>query len=274
MAAFTGYFDDSKTEGQILTIAGYVAAEEQWEKFEKHWAIILASNGVPYFHMKEFGRPNGPYRKWLPAKRHYKEIANFLNGLAWVIGSSKLSGFAATVRIKDLQRFNLENSLRIDAYALAAYSCMVEIGRARQGSVISLFFDHLEQAHSKLELADKYASGNDQTARLTELVQPIPLNKKLGYAKVRAIQAADFAAWEIRKHSLKISDWFDIEDRPWSPWGAVFDHYFQWTSERFGNRLHRKSFDALLENAPIANVVWDYRQLCQVHEARRGVWAA
>jgi hypothetical protein len=43
MAALTGYFDDSRTEGLIFTLAGYVGGERHWEMFQDQWAPRFGS---------------------------------------------------------------------------------------------------------------------------------------------------------------------------------------------------------------------------------------
>jgi hypothetical protein len=101
---------------------------------------------------------------------------------------------------------------------------------------------------------------------------PIPLNKSLTFRDVRALQAADFAAWEIRKHHLNQNEWWELENRPTEADEALV-HMMQWSEMKFGTQLPaRKSLDALLESAAI-EVLWDYKTLCEAHEARSGVWA-
>jgi hypothetical protein len=48
----------------------------------------------------------------------------------------------------------------------------------------------------------------------------------------------------------------------------------QWSEKKFGVQLPaRKSLDALLESAAIEGVLWDYKTICEAHEARGGVWS-
>jgi hypothetical protein len=220
--------------------------------------------------MKEFNTPKGPYKKWLPAKEHKPQIAGFLAGLARTIGRSQLKGFGSIVRMKDLERFNREYGLSLEPYPLAAYGCMTWIGKANPGAVVSLIFDRAEQISSKLEKASIYCESDTYYAGVTDLIQPIPLNKGLTFRQVRPIQAADFAAWEIRKHHLNQNDWWELEGRPTSP-HEVFQHVVEWSESR--QLQPRKSLEALLENSSIPGVVWDYNVLCEAHEARGGVWA-
>jgi hypothetical protein len=88
------------------------------------------------------------------------------------------------------------------------------------------------------------------------------------------MQAADFLAWELRKHHIEQNEWWEKDDRP-ATWLERFAHYQNWSTEKFGSKLPptRKSLDALLKLSDVQGIVWDYRALCIAHEARRGVWA-
>lgn len=273
MAALTGYFDDSRTDGLVLTLAGYVGEEWQWSSFEERWQAALDRHDVPYFHMKEFCDPNGPYKKWLPPEEHQREIARFLGSLARTIRVSRLKGFGSIVRLKDLDRFNTEHNQVLEPYPLAAYGCMLWIGKQNPNSVVSAIFDRVEQVSSKLEKAQVYARSDTYYPGVTDLVQPIPLNKALTFRNVRPLQAADFAAWEIRKHHLNQNEWWELEERPAKADEALI-HLMEWSRQRFGKQIAaRKSLEALLESAEIPGVLWDYHTICDAHEARGGVWS-
>jgi hypothetical protein len=270
MAVLTGYFDDSQTDGLIFTLAGYVGGERHWEVFQEQWNRALNLHDVPYFHMREFGDDNGPYKKWLPAKEHQREIASFMGSLARSIGRSQLKGFGSIVRLKDLERFNRDHGLALEPYPLAAYGCMTWIGNKNPGAVVSMICDHAEQISSKLEKASRYGKSDTYYLGATDLIQPIPLNKALTFREVRPMQAADFAAWEIRKFHLNQNEWWELEDRPRSR-PEVFEHVVEWSEQK--QIRPRKSLEALLENAEIPGIVWDYGTLCEAHTARGGVWA-
>jgi hypothetical protein len=61
MAMLKGYADDSRPNNRIWAVGGYAGHDLQWEKFEADWPKMLAKHGVPYFHMREMGDPNGVY---------------------------------------------------------------------------------------------------------------------------------------------------------------------------------------------------------------------
>ena len=73
MAMIQCYFDDSQSADRVWAIGGYGGHEIQWEDFEKEWETMLNKYGVPYFHMKEFGEPNGVYANGTPLKNIKKK---------------------------------------------------------------------------------------------------------------------------------------------------------------------------------------------------------
>jgi hypothetical protein len=65
-----GWFDDTRTNGKIWSIGGYVGGLHRWEEFENSWPMALANHNVPYFHMREMADPSGPFAKWHPPEEH------------------------------------------------------------------------------------------------------------------------------------------------------------------------------------------------------------
>ena len=101
-----------------------------------------------------------------------------------------------------------------------------------------------------------------------------PIGSRLYFRNVRALQAADFLVWELRKHHTQQNEWWELPDRP-SGWQQRFEHYQAWSKQRHGTRLPpaRKSFEALARLTPVNGIVLDYRGLCLAHKARGGVWS-
>ena len=63
---FTAYLDDSGSPDDTLAVvvAGFVASDEQWERFERNWNATLKQFGVPLFHMREFAHSVGAFYKF------------------------------------------------------------------------------------------------------------------------------------------------------------------------------------------------------------------
>jgi len=74
MAILKGWFDNSQTTGKVWAIGRYIGAEHRWAEFDRLWPLTLANHGVPYFHMKEMGKPRGVYSKWQPPQEHQGEM--------------------------------------------------------------------------------------------------------------------------------------------------------------------------------------------------------
>lgn len=276
MAAVKGWFDDSQTDGQIWAIAGYIGTIDNWASFEAAWPLALATHDVPYFHRREMGDPNGAFKKWFPAEEHEPELAAFQGDLAKVIGQSRLRAFGSITRIKDLKHFNAEHGLRLDAYALAAYGCMFVTGKEYIGQSVELVFDHVEKVKKKLATAQAYADSDHYYGPdgVFKKVNVLGLAEGCTFREVPAIQAADFWVWEWRKHQLKISDWYETEGLP-EDWEARWLHMNRWLRQKFSAKapLLRKSARALLERASFLGIIWDYKNLCDAHKARGGLWS-
>jgi hypothetical protein len=273
-ALIKGWMDDSRRD-PIWAVGGYIGGEHRWDRFDTDWPLVLAKHGVPYFHKKEMGNPNGPFRKWHPPQDHHEELADFSRDLAKIIGQSRLVGICSLVRVADLDRFNTEHNLSLEPYSLAAYGCMLLTARDNPGMPVELVFDHLEKAHSKLEKAHNYADSDTKyEPGICDRVVTIPLAKALNSRDIPALQAADFFAWEFRKNHENVGEWFNFMDKP-DDWDERWDHFEQWSLQKYGSKIPttRKSAVALLDGNEFYAMIWDYKNLCDAHELRGGVWA-
>jgi hypothetical protein len=273
MAAFVkGYVDDSR-RGPIWAIAGYLAEAETWDAFERQWREALARHAVPYFHMRELRASSGPYAKWHPHGEHQEAIVAFIADLTSVVRRNSLAAICSLVRQNDLDRFNAEHGTSLEPYPLAAYGCMVLAARQNPKRRIELVFDNIEKVHSKLETALAYAEADTvYDPGLAEAIQTIPLSKGTTWRDLAALQAADFLAWEYRRHHEHVSAWFDLIDRP-ENWDERWSHFEEWlTLNDASIPAVRRSAAALINGTPLLGLIWDYRNLCDAHKARGGAW--
>lgn len=274
-ALIKGWFDDSR-RGLLWAVGGYIGGDHRWECFDDLWPMALANHDVPYFHMKEMRDPNGVFGKWHPPQEHKEELADFFGGPAKVIKQSRLVGIVSLVRQTDLDRFNAEFGQSLEPYPLAAYGCMLLAARENlEGMSIELIFDRVEKLPSKLAKAHDYADSDKiYEPGVCDAVTTIPLARGLSWREVPALQAADFFAWEFRKNHEKISEWFEIVDKP-NDWDSRTEHLDKWLIEKFGDHtsLIRKSAAALLNGNEFYGLIWDYKNLLDSHNARGGVWA-
>ena len=274
MAAIRGWLDDSRRDA-IWCVGGYIGGEFQWEHLEEHWPKALQTANVPYFHMKEMGKPNGVFAKWYPPQEHEPERRAFLSSLTTIIANSHLFGILSVARCGDLDRFNKERGLALEPYPLAAYGCMLLAARQNlKGMPIQLVFDRVEKVKSKLATARAYAEADRYWQRECDAVTVGGIGPAIRLEQLPAMQAADFVAWEFRKAQERLEEWHATTDVP-ADVDKAWEQLEQWIVQKYGSHeaSARKSAIALIEPQRFANLVWDYRTLNELHELRGGVWA-
>jgi hypothetical protein len=272
-----GWFDDSQSTGEVWVLGGYMGSPIHWENFDAYWPMALANAEVPYFHMREMADPSGPFAKWLPHREHQEEVKNFFSDLTRVISASNLTGICCAVRLKDLERFNHEHGLSLEPYPLAAYGCMLLVGKEYAGKPVQMVFDHVEKVSSKLAKAQEYADSDAYYGpdRVFSKIAIAGLPEDITFRQIPALQAADFWVWEYRKSHLRLNDWWSLEDRP-QDWGdEQWEHMDKWFKEKHGSweAGTRKSLQVLLTRANFQCMIWSYQELCDAQKARGGVWA-
>jgi hypothetical protein len=273
MAILKGYADDSKPGDRIWAVAGYLGNDLKWECFEEKWPKLLAKHDVPYLHMKEIGRPNGPFAKWHPLKEHNAETAALFSDVTDLISECWLTGFWSIVRLADLDRFNSEMGMSLEPYPLAAYGCLLMIANEYGNLTSEIFFDRADKIYSKLEKATSYAESDSYYGKVLENVGLFPLQKGITARELAPLQIADFFTWELQRNHLNADDWHSMEGRPRNDdqrW-LLFE---KWAADT-GLRAPRKSLEALMKKAaPVYGIIWDYDQICSAHHHRGGVWEA
>jgi hypothetical protein len=272
-----GWFDDSQSTGEVWVLGGYMGSPIHWEVFDTYWPMALANSEVPYFHMREMADPKGPFAKWLPHADHRQEVDNFFSDMTKVISHANLHGFVCAVRLKDLARFNAETGLNLEPYPLAAYGCMLLVGKDYTGKPVEMVFDHVEKIKSKLAKAQEYADSDRYYGPdgVFSKVAMTGLPEEITFRDIPALQAADFWAWEYRKSHLRLNEWWSLEDRP-QDWGdEQWSHMDSWFKAKHGSweAGTRKSLQALLTRPNFTPMIWSYQELCEAHKVRGGVWA-
>ena len=272
MAVLHAYFDESGKEGDdqhsSVVVAGYLADLPSWHQFESNWQGTLTAAGVGALHMKDFANSYGEFSSW---KGDEERRSAFLAELVSVISSARLEGFGAVVRLADLRRFNAERGQDISALPLALFLCTMHMYVEHPTATIEVVFDCLDKPYTVFDEARRY--GKSQPGGEISYTM-IPLDgKQLNSRNVLPIQAADFLAWETRKHHTRLDEWFsafaaDIDQGAWD------EHLKEWMA-RHGKPWpnQRKSFSALLDATKQTGFIWSYTSLCQLDAIRRGVWA-
>lgn len=71
----TVYLDEAGGADEGFTVVcGWISTAAKWECFEVDWKLLLASNNLHYFHMKEFSQSTGPFGKWKDVEATPQEI--------------------------------------------------------------------------------------------------------------------------------------------------------------------------------------------------------
>jgi hypothetical protein len=182
--------------------------------------------------------------------------------------------FYSSVRDEDLARFNNEYNISLNPFALSAYTVLLQIGRTYLDTVVEAFFDRADKISLKLQIAEQYAMSDNCNAGITDNVQSIPMAKGFNFKNVIELQAADFAAWELRYYHLGLDEFFESDNLPTdqNERGKLLNEFINARQHRDNARQHRGSFDNLLSKSANQGGIWDYQTLCRVHEARGGSW--
>lgn len=216
---FTAYLDDSGNpdglSGQFLTVAGYSATVAGWTFFEQQWADVLGRYGVPYLHMKEFGDSAGIYRE---IKRNERIERQFLEEIISVIQRSCEFATAATVFLPDLDAFNADHGIGLDAYSICTYGCLLEFSQEYQGNWVGsdvklhAIFDKFDKAMSRVDLAFQYAKTDHGGHMGIDKMSSMVIPECDSFRNILPLQAADFLAWETRKRCQDQVGWAPTAD--------------------------------------------------------------
>jgi hypothetical protein len=217
---FTCYFDESGgADHGFITVCGWVASVERWQRFDVEWKSMLAAYDVPYFHLKELAHFRGPYSKWRGPRVEERDA--FFKESSRIICETVEHGFLCAVYYEHFrkvnERFQLKEHQR-SPYALAGRFCIAGANAWMEA-----------QGRSLREIDYVFEDGGPDVGGLAELAKRSKLKiPKFGPSRESAdqaamiqLQAADYFAYEIRK--------------------AIVDHPDKFTKpEEF-----RKSFQAL-----------------------------
>lgn len=189
------YFDESGHTAdpgvRAFGIAGLRALCEQWFTFNERWLSLIEPEGIRCFHMKEFYSGHAtPYRDWSLEKKE-----RFLMSLLDVIETVKPPIGAMQSLAEDLQdRETIQNAYR-EAYHGAIRSAVITSPDEAKDHFI--FARHEEI--SREDMADYHKRVMDGYRRV--LSDPRVGSIAFGEPPdLPPLQAADYIAWEFRRH--------------------------------------------------------------------------
>jgi hypothetical protein len=198
MAMLRGWFDDSGDQDDpqhnCMSFGGYIGSVESWDdRFRPGWQTVLDRFQMPWLHCKEFGKPSGAHAE---LKKDPARVADFLAQLAKVIEDSGLLAFGSALRVADLNRFNENFGIEIDAYSLTLADILATISVMHPDLDMDLRLDRAEpRPYKKIDRALSYL-GSDQRfspclENINEHFNIAPLARGQTFRKVLAVQAAD-----------------------------------------------------------------------------------
>jgi hypothetical protein len=190
----TGYFDASghpDSEG-LLVVSGFLSSDARWERFERLWNEALEEAGIGVFHMRDFAQSTGEFGKW---KSDEEKRKNFLAELIEIIVNKAAVFYSAAgaVVVNDWHQCNRDYRLaesELQPYSLGGWLCVNEVRcwckeQGRSFDKVRFVFEDGDKDKGHLIARLKHDFGVIvETAKKRE---------------VRALEAADFAAWNIRK---------------------------------------------------------------------------
>jgi hypothetical protein len=214
-----------------------------------------------------------------------------------VIGKCGLTAFAAVVRIKELQRFNNECGQNIEVYPLMLHHCLGEIALKFPDAMMDIAIDRVNRPHRRIDKALGYMAAHPLHPECYERAKNFriaPLLKGMTFKKVRALQAADFLAWETRK-SVHTNDEYLSNRKPNRTQDEWYSNMILWSMRRQLRQLgeqvtlyklgdatgevrdlpmgERKSYEFLVGKSPVSGGILDYHYLSEQNKLRNGIWS-
>ncbi len=145
MPKYLVFFDESGDQ-HIKVFAGFVAAIEQWDRFDKEWNQVLTRFDAPPLHMRTFAHSIKEFASW---KGDEQRRIRFLEALTGVIRIRTRTFFAAAVLADDFEDVaNRYPDLRDrhTPFGIAGNSCILKVARWAQkwqipGTDVGLMFE-------------------------------------------------------------------------------------------------------------------------------------
>jgi len=195
---FQANFDDSGTSGPVFVLAGYLAPVERWALFWTEWeAERQRDRPIDFFKMQEAANFDGQFYGWSADERDHK-VASLLP----IIQRHAEIGYAVVVNreaFKQVFGRRYTDILR-SPYVLAFSHLIIFVLRLRAEGKLTDPVDFVFDEQGK-QLGQALEIWKFCTARMSPEMAamigtpPISRNDK----KWPPLQAADFAAWQIRR---------------------------------------------------------------------------
>lgn len=206
LCMLTAYFDDSGThaDAEVVTIAGLVGVQSQWDLFERAWRAKLKAPlprkpSLKYFHMSPCEAREGEFRDYSKA-----ECDAVIHDFRQIILDSQLHGYAMAVSRNDWEDLVVERDIRAAVGDGELYCFADCVSRMK-----SFAIEHTKETEIAL-VFDNRPHRTDANQRVFHYYQ----NKLIGPELVSItflssvltvpLQGADMWAWETYRYAV---DW-------------------------------------------------------------------
>jgi Protein of unknown function (DUF3800) len=195
MPDIEAYFDESE-DAHAFSLGGYIFRRQDRIAFESSWNATLTQYGVPYFHMKEAGKPTG-FLHLSPS-----DTLDLYKGLIGLIKLHAAGGYAVTFPLalsNLLPKGDFYGITRLTPYSFCSNLCFLMIkhwiDKNRYRDAVGVVFE------------DGHRSKNEANRILPDYFEKPEVTAKFFPGEYRfstkreatALQAADILAWHRRK---------------------------------------------------------------------------
>jgi len=197
MGMFTAYFDASGSPDDphvhYLTVAGFIATEDQWSIFDRRWKKILKKYGVTKLHMKDFSHSRGEFVGWdVDPKKSWRPL--MIGRLVTLLQRMMRHSFAITISLDDYRENEKTYHVRKVASPLAIAGMMVMENLIAVAKSIAV---------EKLRVL--FEDGDTDQRNLEEWVKGFGLKPHfLPKNDIKAFEACDLLAYEHLQASKKV----------------------------------------------------------------------
>ncbi len=179
---------------RFLTLASIMASDDSWSTFEPEWSAALKRHGVPYSHMKELLRGEGPFYGWEDRAKiaFVKDLFNALGQME----REDFIGCTLTVDLGDYRKLARNPSVEPAEAVCVDFVMNHAFAHSRfAGGRAEIFFDRDESFIKYLERVWSRNKHNASSwAAYISTVAPVEMYEVL------PVQAADLLAWSANRY--------------------------------------------------------------------------
>lgn len=196
MAVFSqlGFFDESGIHdvSNITVVAGWIASVEEWEKFERHWKLLLKNERLTAFHYTDFDNNRGEFKRWSKSRKE-QVIQNIFK----IIDSRDLRGFSGAIHMPEYKGVVSGSGTRLEnkpsPYLICQQYCLEMVSK-KVAQDVYYVFDRQDEFDKPA--IDNFWSTKNDFPQWGKYMAGISYKSKGQFV---ALQAADLLAYETCK---------------------------------------------------------------------------